>query len=79
MLGLVAAQQKSLDLVLQTNTRQVFVSGGFARNPLYMNLLERAYPHLAFKEASINNASALGAALVLHHHWNSIPLESKLY
>jgi hypothetical protein len=35
-----------------------------------MHLLASAFPELEIYAASVPQASALGAALVLHQHWN---------
>lgn len=69
---LVVKQKRSTDLVLHNSpVRKIFVDGGFARNTIYMNLLARAYPNMEVYAASVSQASALGAALAIHEHWNS--------
>lgn len=69
LLDIIAQQVFSTKLVL-TNTpvKQVFVDGGFGNNDVYMNLLAAAFPHIKVFAASMPQASALGAALVLHEH-----------
>lgn len=57
----------SIHLVIPASdtTRKLYVSGGFARNPIFISLLKQ---HFAGKEiitSEIDNASALGAALVV--------------
>ena len=49
-----------------------------------MYLLAKAFPGIKVYAASIAQASALGAALAIHQHWNPKPLpqdiiELKLY
>ena len=39
-----------------------------------MNLLAAAFPQLAIFAASVAQASALGAALAIHPHWNTQPV-----
>ena len=80
MLDIVAQQVISTALVL-TDTedneppiRRIFVDGGFGNNPLYMNLLAAAFPDREVYAASVAQASALGAALAIHSHWNNGPL-----
>jgi len=72
MLELIARQQQSTSLVLRgTNVKRIFVDGGFSQNPVYMHLLAEAFPELEIFAASIPQASALGAALAIHQHWNN--------
>lgn len=79
MLDLVAAQLKSAQLVLDnTPVKRIFVDGGFGRNPLYMHLLATAFPHLEVYAASVAQATAVGAALAIHRHWNSRTLPGDL-
>ena len=83
MLDIMAQQLISTSLVLATNddkelanqpVRRIFVDGGFGNNPLYMNLLAAAFPNMEVYAASVAQASALGAALAIHEHWNTGPL-----
>jgi L-fuculokinase len=72
MLELVARQQKSTNLVLKgTNVKRVFVDGGFSQNAVYMHLVAEAFPDVELYAASIPQASAMGAALAMHQHWNN--------
>lgn len=79
MLDLVAAQLQSTQLVLDnTSVKRIFVDGGFGRNPLFMHLLAIAFPHLEVYAASVAQATAVGAALAIHRHWNSRTLPGDL-
>lgn len=79
MLYLVKAQVRSTDLVLtKRRTTRVFVDGGFSKNTIYMNLLAREYPQVEVYAASMAQATAVGAALVIHEHWNSLPVPNDL-
>ena len=79
MLDLVAAQLKSAQLVLDnTPVKRIFVDGGFGRNPLFMHLLAAAFPHLEVYAASVAQATAVGAALAVHRHWNHRTLPGDL-
>jgi len=72
---LVAQQVYSTNLVLLKGpVKKIFVDGGFGRNPLYMQLLANAFPRHEVYAASLSQASALGAALAIHHSWNENPL-----
>ncbi|GAB3553553.1 FGGY-family carbohydrate kinase [Spirosoma fluminis] len=77
MLDLVAQQVASLALAIgQTPIKALFVDGGFSRNDVFMNLLAEAYPDRKVQASRVAQASALGAALVIHEHWNSTPFDA---
>lgn len=79
MVELVAQQVASTNLVLEnTPVAQIFIDGGFSKNAIYMHLMAAAYPHLKVYAASVAQATALGAALVMHPHWNNAPLPTNL-
>ena len=68
---LVTQQVRSTNLVLNTApVKRIFVDGGFSKNPIYMQLLAMSYPDLEIYAASVAQATALGAAMALHQHWN---------
>ncbi|GAB3955979.1 hypothetical protein GCM10028805_44480 [Spirosoma harenae] len=72
MLDIVAQQLISTNLVLAGSpVKRIFVDGGFSKNPIYMNLLAIAFPTIEVYAASVAQASAVGAALAIHHHWNT--------
>jgi sugar (pentulose or hexulose) kinase len=76
---IVAQQVRSTNLVLRgTGVKRIFVDGGFSKNPIYMYLMAEAFPHIEVYAASVAQASALGAALVIHQHWNGKPLPSNI-
>ena len=76
---LMVQQVASTDLVMQEGTtKKIFVDGGFGRNPVYMNLLAEAYPALDVYAASVAQASAIGAAMAVHAHWNGEVLPADL-
>ncbi len=47
------------------NTKTVYVSGGFNRNPIFIHLLSQWLPDKEVKASEVKNATALGAAMVL--------------
>ncbi len=80
---IVSHQRNSTNLVLG-NVKRIFVDGGFSKNEVFMHLLSAAFPELEVYAASVSQASAIGAALVMHDHWNgrtkpSDLIEMKLY
>jgi L-fuculokinase len=75
MQDLVRDQVRSTCLVLEGSPgSRILVDGGFSKNPIFMALLARAFPGQQVRAASLAQASALGAALCIHEHWNSGPL-----
>lgn len=75
ILDIVSQQLISTNLVLAGSpVKRIFVDGGFGKNPIYMNLLATAFPTIEVYAASVAQASALGAALAIHQHWNPHPL-----
>jgi sugar (pentulose or hexulose) kinase len=76
---LVLQQIECSRLVLKgTAVKKLFVDGGFSQNPIYMHLLAAAFPNIQIYAASVAQASALGAALAIHQHWNSNPVPGDL-
>lgn len=64
MRGLVAILAESIRLVRQ-DEKLLFVDGGFARNPLFMELLGEAFPDANICTLEVLQATALGALLHL--------------
>lgn len=76
---IIAQQKISTSLVIQdTGVRRIFVDGGFSKNPVYMHLLAAAFPQFEVFAASVAQATAVGAALAIHKHWNNKPLPGDL-
>ena len=79
IVDIVTQQVRSTNLVLRgTGVKRIFVDGGFSKNPIYMYLMAEAFPTIEVYAASVAQASALGAALVIHQHWNNKPLPSNI-
>lgn len=79
MADLVALQKRSSDLVLKhASVKKLFVDGGFGKSRIFMKMLSAAYPETEVWTSEVPQASALGAALVLHAHWNSRPVPEDL-
>jgi len=76
---LVKAQVVSSTLVLEnTPVKKLFVDGGFGNNPLFMQMLADALPGYEVFASSVPQATALGAAMAIHQHWNSQPIPPDL-
>ncbi len=80
LLDLMAQQVTSTRLVLSDEipVRRIFVDGGFSKNPIYMNLLASQFSEIEVFAASVAQATAIGAALAIHEHWNTQPVPSNL-
>ncbi|MBS1511520.1 MAG: carbohydrate kinase [Bacteroidetes bacterium] len=79
ILDIMWQQLESTKLVLQDEkVSRIFVDGGFSKNPIYMHLLAEAFPDMEVYAASVAQATAVGAALAIHKHWNSKPLPSDI-
>lgn len=75
MIDLTCQQQASTAMILKsTEVKRIFVDGGFSKNSVYMHLIAAAFPGIEVYAASAAQASAIGAALAIHKHWNSKPL-----
>ena len=76
---IIQQQVHSLKLVLNgTSVKRIFVDGGFSRNSIFMFMLADAFPQLEVFAAAVAQASALGAALAIHQHWNQKGLPADL-
>ncbi len=76
MQHLLKKQQASTDYVMTGNVKKIFVDGGFSKNQLFMNILSDSYPHYELYAATVAQASALGAAMSVHHAWNQHQIPS---
>jgi sugar (pentulose or hexulose) kinase len=74
LMDIMDQQVASTRLILQGQTTEVsriFVDGGFGKNQVYMHLLAAAFPGMEVFAASMPQATAIGAALAIHPHWNT--------
>lgn len=79
MIELVANQHHSTQLVLSgTDAKRIFVDGGFSKNSVFMNLLALFFPDQEVYAAHMPQATAIGAALVVHHVWNKEQLPNDI-
>lgn len=67
MFDITLETKKALGLVLSDadGVKNMFVSGGFARNVIFVKLLANFFPNLKVYTSEVDNSSALGAALVI--------------
>lgn len=65
MIDLVELQVMSMNYVLESNIRLVYIDGGFSKNQLFLQLLKEALPEIRFVPSDLSQATALGAAMAL--------------
>jgi sugar (pentulose or hexulose) kinase len=67
MIELCDLTVEAINLVTGVNdeTKNLYITGGFSKNSLFLKLLASSYPHLKVFTSEISNATALGAALVI--------------
>lgn len=67
MMDLTALTSDSISLVItpEDRTRNLFVTGGFAKNPIFTRLLAERFHDKVVFTSEVANATSLGAALVL--------------
>jgi L-fuculokinase len=79
MHSLVKRQLEALQHIIHNSpVKKVFVDGGFSKNTIFMRLLTKEHPEIEFYAAEVAQASALGAALIIHDQWNSQPIPKNL-
>lgn len=79
MTNIIERQLASTKMILKnTNVKRMFVDGGFSKNPIFMNLMAQAFPQIEVFAASMSQATAMGAALAIHHKWNNQPIPGDL-
>lgn len=76
---LVRKQVASTRLALGTTpVRRIYVDGGFSKNESYMLRLAAHFPEMEVFAAELAQGTALGAAMVIHDHWNMHPFPEHL-
>ena len=67
MVDLTRQVVQSIDLIRAENdsTLHLYITGGFARNPIFRTILCLAFPDKQVYTSEVDNASSLGAALVM--------------
>lgn len=73
MLDLVFLQKMSIELICQ-EVKNLYISGGFIQNKLFMELLQSFLPGWKIYITDDKHASSLGAAVAMHNVWQTEPL-----
>ena len=71
MIDLVDLTVESIGLIVgkSDQTRDMYISGGFSKNPIFLKLMASRFPDKKVYTSEVANATSLGAALVL---WKGI-------
>lgn len=64
-LGDLTIEAIRLILPQKDDSENIYITGGFSRNRIFLKLMARAFPNKKVYSSEINNGTALGAALVL--------------
>jgi len=74
MIDLTRMSIESFDLVLAKDdqSKNIYISGGFARNEIFVKIIATKYPDRKVYTSEVDNASALGAAILA---WKEISPE----
>jgi hypothetical protein len=64
-LGDLIIESINLVIPIKDDIENIYITGGFSKNDLFLNLISRAYPSKSVYTSEIANGSALGAALVV--------------
>lgn len=80
MIELSELTYESIRLILAENdeTENIYITGGFARNPIFLKLIAKAFPAKKVYTSVIKNSTALGAALVMFSSLESEPPQLNL-
>ena len=71
ILDLVMMQEISIRLAKDgTDVNRIFMTGGFCKNEIFKSLLASKLTDFQLSIDNIYRAAGLGAALVMHTHWN---------
>lgn len=71
MIDLADLTEESIDLIVgkDDQTRNMYISGGFSKNPIFLKLMASRFPDKKIFTSEVANATSLGAAMVL---WKGI-------
>jgi len=71
MIDLASLTAEAISLIIPENdlTRNMYISGGFSKNPLFLHLISACFPDKKIITSEVASGTSLGAALVL---WKAI-------
>ncbi|MEN8202307.1 MAG: FGGY family carbohydrate kinase [Bacteroidota bacterium] len=67
MIDLTELTVASINLIIgkEDRTKNIYISGGFAKNPIFLKLMADSFPGKKVYTSEVANATSMGAALVL--------------
>jgi glycerol kinase len=65
-------------LLKHGSVSKILVDGGFSRNSIFMQMLAETFAEQDVYASEVAQATALGAALVLHKYWNKNPIPQSI-
>lgn len=65
MMKIVKLLKPKVERILTPDVKQIFVDGGFSQNKVFMAMLAAAFPGLQVTAASVPQASAIGAVMMM--------------
>lgn len=78
LVDIMQRQVNATRLTINSGVKNIYVDGGFGKNPIYMQLLADAFPEMNVYATSMIQGTALGAALAIHDQWNKKALPESL-
>jgi sugar (pentulose or hexulose) kinase len=70
-IDLIAMQAMAMETAMgNTAIGKIYITGGFCENTIFVQLLACRFPDTKVYTAPMKEASALGAALIMHNSWN---------
>ena len=79
IMDIINRQAMATQMIMnKSKVKNIYVEGGFCKNNIYMQLLSDAFPGMDVYASSMIQGTALGAALAIHHEWNSNALPDTL-
>ena len=71
MVDLTDLTAESVRLIIPENdrVRNLFISGGFSKNPLFIRMMASHFPEKKVQTSEVANATSLGAAMII---WKSV-------
>ncbi len=73
-LALIVADSINLIISGKENIEQLYITGGFARNKIFIKMLASIFENKSVFISEVNNATSLGAALVINKNYSNIDL-----
>ena len=76
MIDLVNLTAESIDLIIDENdsTEDLYITGGFARNPLFVSLMATRFCNQKVYTSELPNSTSMGGALAI---WETLDIDKE--